>query len=87
MTVSRIVTGNPEERVLVISREFDAPARRVFRAWTDVADLTRWWGPKGFTTPVFDADPRPGGSYFYCMRSPAGRDFWATGTYREVVEP
>lgn len=27
----------------------------------------------------------PGGKYLYCMRSPDGKDYWSTGTIREVV--
>ena len=39
------------ERNLVIEREFDAPRELVWRMWTDPDELTKWWGPEGFTTP------------------------------------
>jgi uncharacterized protein YndB with AHSA1/START domain len=45
----------------------------------------RWWGPKGFTSPVSKIDLRVGGAYLSCMRSPEGQDFWSTGVYREIV--
>jgi uncharacterized protein YndB with AHSA1/START domain len=71
--------------VLVIEREFAAPRERVWMAWT-VPDLVmRWWGPKGFTTPVCRISLRVGGSYLTCMRSPEGKDYWSTGVYREIV--
>ena len=73
------------EQVL-ITRVFDAPRDLVFKAWTDCERLMRWWGPKGFTTPVCKID-RPGGSFHYCMRSPEGRDYCGKGVYREIVEP
>ncbi|HEX7342848.1 MAG TPA: SRPBCC domain-containing protein, partial [bacterium] len=38
------------EQELVITRIFDAPRRRVFKAWTEPEQMKRWWGPKGFTT-------------------------------------
>ena len=75
------------EQVLVITRVFDAARKHVFRAWTDPKRLVRWWGPKGFTTPVYHSDFRPGGVYRSCMRSPDGKDYWSTGVYREIVEP
>lgn len=70
---------------LVITRVFDAPREDVWKAWTDPKRLMRWWGPKGFTTPVCDMDLRVGGKYLYCMRSPEGKDYWGTGVYRDIV--
>ena len=83
-------TGSSGETVkedLVITRVFDAPRERVFKAWTDCDRLTRWWGPKGFTSPACRMDARTGGVYLNSMRSPEGRDFWSTGRFREVKEP
>jgi uncharacterized protein YndB with AHSA1/START domain len=77
----------PAGRELVIERIFDAPRELVWRAWTQPEFVMRWWGPKGYTTPSCKIDLRVGGTFFYCMRSPEGQDFWATGVYREIVEP
>ena len=76
-----------KSRELVITRIFDAPRELVWKAWTDPEHLTRWWGPKGFTSPACKIDLRVGGKYLFCMRSPEGKDFWSTGVYREIVEP
>ncbi len=70
---------------LIITRIFDAPRSRVWRAWSEPAQMMRWWGPKSFTTPSCKIDFRVGGKYLSCMRSPDGKDFWSTGTYREIV--
>lgn len=72
---------------IVIERVFDGPPALVWKTWTDPEHVMRWWGPKGFTSPVCKADFRVGGSYLYCMRSPQGKDFWTTGVYLEIVEP
>jgi uncharacterized protein YndB with AHSA1/START domain len=72
---------------LVITRVFDAPRERVWKAWTEPELCMRWWGPKGFTCPVCRIDLRVGGTYFNCMRSPEGQDYWSTGVYREIVPP
>jgi uncharacterized protein YndB with AHSA1/START domain len=72
---------------LTITRVFDAPRELVWSAWTDPSHLSRWWGPKGFTCIVWEADLRPGGRYRFGMRSPEGNDIWNRGEYREVVAP
>jgi len=70
---------------LVITREFDAPARLVWKAWTDAEHFKKWWGPKEFTCPVAKMDVRVGGRYLWCMRGPDGKDYYTTGEFREVV--
>jgi uncharacterized protein YndB with AHSA1/START domain len=75
------------ERVLVITRIFDAPRRLVFKAWTDPAYLVHWLGPQGFTGTIVKMDVRPGGAYHFHLRGPEGDDHWAQGVYREIVEP
>lgn len=75
------------QQELVIVRTFDAPRALVFKAWTEPQHLVRWWGPAGFTTPVCEMDPRPGGGYRFSMRSPEGIDHWWYGVCREIVEP
>lgn len=77
----------PKEQELVIDRIYDAPRELVFKAWTEPERVKRWWGPKGFTTPVSEIDLRPGGVCFSCMRSPEGKDYWSKGVFREIVEP
>ena len=76
-----------KERTLFITRVFDAPRSRVFAAWTSAEHLARWFGPKHFTVPSCETDPRPGGAFHVCMRSPAGHDFWVRGAFRELVVP
>jgi uncharacterized protein YndB with AHSA1/START domain len=83
-TASAERAAEPE---LVITRVFDAPRELVFKAWTEPERLVRWWGPKGFTTPLCKIDLRPGGVWHWCQRSPEGREFWCKGFYREIVEP
>jgi len=72
-------------RDLVITRTFAAPRARVWQAWTDPEQVTRWWGPQYFTAPAATIDLRVGGKYHFCMRSPEGQDFWSTGVYQEIT--
>jgi uncharacterized protein YndB with AHSA1/START domain len=74
-------------RSIVITRIYDAPPKVVFRAWIDPAPLASWWGPKGFTNPVCETDPRVGGHWRIVMRGPDGTEYPCGGVYREIAEP
>jgi uncharacterized protein YndB with AHSA1/START domain len=87
MTAKNNPAMEAEEQALVITRVFDAPRELVFKAWSEPERMMRWWGPKGFTTPVCKIDFRVGGKFLNCMRSPDGKDYWSTGVYREIIEP
>jgi uncharacterized protein YndB with AHSA1/START domain len=87
-----MVAGNnaaeqPADREVVVTRVLDAPRSLVFKLWTRPEHLVRWWGPHGFTTTSCTIDPRAGGAYRICIRSPEGVDHWMHGRYREVREP
>jgi uncharacterized protein YndB with AHSA1/START domain len=75
----------PPGSILTVERTFDAPRARVWTAWTVPDLVARWWGPKGATAPVVRISLRIGGVYFFCLRSPAGRDICSTGFYHEIV--
>ena len=87
MTAKSSPAKEPTERELVITRVFDAPRELLWKAWTEPNHFMRWWGPKGFTTPVCKIDFRVGGEYLNCMRSAEGQDFWSKGVFREIVPP
>jgi uncharacterized protein YndB with AHSA1/START domain len=75
------------EREITITRVFDAPRAVVFEAWIDPAQLREWWGPKGFTNPVCEIDPRVGGAIRIHMRAPDGNVHPMKGEVREIVPP
>jgi uncharacterized protein YndB with AHSA1/START domain len=87
MAAGRIPVTQPAERVLVITRIFEAPRDLVFKAWTDPEHLVHWWGPRGFKSTVEHSELRPGGAYRIYMRGPEGDDHWTQGVFREIVEP
>jgi uncharacterized protein YndB with AHSA1/START domain len=80
-----MATAAPTAGGLLIERVFDAPRELVWKAWAEPELMARWFGPKGFTTPVCKIDFRVGGVSLTCMRSPEGQDYWSTGVYREIV--
>ncbi len=69
---------------VVVTRLFDAPVERVWKAFTEDAEVMKWWGPQGFTSPAAKMDVRPGGTSLVCMRSPQGQDMWMTWAYTKV---
>lgn len=71
---------------LSISRRFAASSEKVFKAWTDPALLTRWFGPHGVTTTDADVDLRVGGKYHFTMQEPDGKIHHPNGEYR-VIDP
>ncbi len=84
----RPTSGGPTDgQTLVKTRVIDAPRELVFKAWVDPERLRQWWGPKGFTNPVCEVDPRPGGAIRIHMRGPDGTIYPMTGVYQEVLEP
>jgi uncharacterized protein YndB with AHSA1/START domain len=80
-------TSAPQDRVLTLTRVFDAPRELVFRVWTKPEHLAQWWGPSDFTLPHCEQDFRVGGKYRFCMRAPDGTDHWVWGEYREIAPP
>jgi len=71
----------------IISRVFDAPRDKVWKAFTEAERLKQWWGPKGFVVTHCRVDLRPGGIMHYCLRTPDGSDMWGRFVYREIVPP
>ncbi len=77
------------QKTIHITRVFDAPRERVWKAFTDPNEVKKWWGPKNFTAPSIEIDFKVGGKYVYCMRGPAGTDFdkdmWSGGEFKEII--
>jgi uncharacterized protein YndB with AHSA1/START domain len=79
-----------EAREITITRVFDAPRERVWRAWTEPAELARWWGKRGWSTPPASVtlDVRPGGVFrLNSINDEDGREMPLDTVFREVVEP
>jgi uncharacterized protein YndB with AHSA1/START domain len=74
------------DRELVITRVFDAPREKLFRAWTEPELLKHWFVPRPWTVSKVETDVRPGGANLIVMRSPDGNEFPNRGVYLEVVE-
>jgi uncharacterized protein YndB with AHSA1/START domain len=81
--------STPSDREIEVVRDFDAPRRLVFDAFTK-PELVRQWllGPDGWTMPVCEIDLKVGGLYRYVWHKEAtGEQMGMGGEFREVVRP
>jgi uncharacterized protein YndB with AHSA1/START domain len=72
---------------LRMTRVLPARRDRVWQALTEQAELSKWWGPNGFTAPNVDFEPRVDESYRIAMQPPEGELFHLGGEFREVDPP
>jgi uncharacterized protein YndB with AHSA1/START domain len=79
--------NSPAATGLAITRVFDAPRSLVFKAWTNPKMMMQWWGPKYFTAPLVESDPRDGGKIRIHMQGPDGTIYPMHGVYEKVVAP
>jgi uncharacterized protein YndB with AHSA1/START domain len=88
-TTDSVTDSVVEARLLEVSltRRIAAPPEVVFAAWTDPKHLAEWWGPKGFTNPVCEADARVGGVIRIDMRGPDGVVYPMTGRFLQIDRP
>lgn len=67
-----------------IHRVYDAPVAAVWAAWTDLEQVAKWWGPRGYTITTHSKDLRVGGTWRYTMHGPDGVDFPNITLYHAV---
>ncbi len=90
MTPRKAQLTLPADNQILITRDFDAPRERVFRAWIDPDDVAAWYGPEHFDTPRerIRIDPRVGGRYELTMvRRDDGAEYPIGYDILELVEP
>jgi uncharacterized protein YndB with AHSA1/START domain len=78
------MAGRHETLYMVVSRTFNAPQERVWRAWSDPDEVMKWWGPQGFSPLTCRMDFREGGRTLVGMRSDQGWELYNTWTYRSI---
>jgi uncharacterized protein YndB with AHSA1/START domain len=81
------LNGKYSRTGVVITKLFRASRQELFKAWTDGAEVARWWGPHGFTNPVCDWNAWPQGAIYVDMTAPDGLVFPMTGVFHELSPP
>ncbi len=78
----------PSDRVIVMTRTFNAPRRLVFDAFTKPELLKRWFGAiGGFELVVCEVATKPGQKYRYVWQGPDGSRMGLGGVCQEFVAP
>jgi uncharacterized protein YndB with AHSA1/START domain len=75
-------------RELVVTRTFNAPASRVYDAWTKPELLRQWWTPQSFGVSFLscEIDARTGGGYRFVFSHPdANQPVAFFGRYMEAT--
>jgi uncharacterized protein YndB with AHSA1/START domain len=85
-STSGTVVSLPTDRQILITREFAAPARLVYAAWTTPELVKKWWHAKRGEVTSVEIDLRVGGSWRQAMLTPDGFEVAFHGEYRELVE-
>ena len=78
-----VATGDAHE--LSLTRVYDAPPEKVYRAWTDPALLAQWFVPQPWRISKVDHELRPGGRALVVMQDPDGNEYPNDGVFLEVV--
>ena len=78
------MTAKRDKISLEIKHFIQAPRDRVYAAWTDPAQLKKWFGPENIKTRDLTADVRVGGQFRWDCTDQDGRDVTISGEYREL---
>ena len=77
------IESDPKVPLVRITREFDAPPEKVFRAHMDPELLVQWLGPRDLVMTIDHFDARTGGSYRYIHRR-GDDEFGFFGSFHEI---
>lgn len=83
--MSKLTLKTEGDTHVIVTRRFDAPPEAVYRAHTDPTIVQKWMtGPEGWSMPVCQCDPRPGGKIRYEWKHPSKGGFYLTGELLEL---
>src|SRR3989304_1080969 len=80
-----IITAEPGKQELFITREFDAPRDRVFKAFTDSKIYPQWVGPRRLTMFLEVFEPIDGGKWRYISKDKDGGEYAFHSVTHEVT--
>ena len=85
-TGNKAVVTLPTDTQILITRDFAAPKRLVYKAWTTPDLIRRWWHANRGEVTLVEVDLRVGGKWRYVMIAEGGFEVGFHGVYRDIVE-
>jgi uncharacterized protein YndB with AHSA1/START domain len=79
-----MTTKGTEKLSLEIKRLIKAPRDRVYAAWTDPAQIKKWFGPENVRTRDLIAEARVGGEFRWNLTNSEGEEMTMRGEFREL---
>ena len=86
MTNNTAITKDISGKKLQVSRPFNAPVEKVWKAWTESELLEKWWAPRPWRAETKRMDFRNGGSWLYSMVGPEGDRHWCRVDFQSIVD-
>lgn len=74
-----------DNRKIYVTRDFEAPVEKVWKAWTEPGMLDQWWAPRPWKANTVSMDFSKGGRWFYFMEGPDGSKHYAMIAYNDIV--
>ncbi len=80
------ITASPGGREIIITRVFDAPREKVWKAYTDPELVIKWMGPRRLTGKIDAWELKPGGRWGF-THTDADGEYSFHGFFHEVTTP
>ena len=89
MATAKAASASDSGTSLKMTRTFEATPQRVFDAWLDPGQASKWLGPRTMVArcEALALEPRVGGRYRFKMHTHDGGAQTVAGVYREIARP
>jgi uncharacterized protein YndB with AHSA1/START domain len=84
MTNNFVFEADLAAKTIHISREFNAPVEKVWRAWTEPGLIEKWIAPKPWRAETRTWDFTVGGVWLYAMVGTDGQKRWVYAEFTEI---
>jgi len=84
MTNNFVFETDMAAKKIYISREFNAPVEKVWRAWTEPTLLEKWIAPKPWRAETRTWDFSIGGVWLYAMVGTEGQRHWVYAEFTAI---
>lgn len=71
--------------LIEINRKFNAPAERLFKAFTSADSIKQWWGPETYSCPYAKMGTKAGDQTILGMQGPDGKIVYSGGPIEEII--